>query len=173
MSCAWNYGMEVRPKFQVQSNRFRHLLKSIYCYLFCRFGYQREACFNCFVLELLKFSTGRTWLIFHVALSLSDTENSQLRKENPFPPIPPAVKVKDTEVITEEALRTTVRRALSYFSSIQAHDGHWPAENAGPLFFLQPFVCISTILQKCIIIPYFSFLHQCIRMYAQNAALLD
>ncbi|XP_062158953.1 lupeol synthase-like isoform X2 [Alnus glutinosa] len=42
----------------------------------------------------------------------------QLRKENPCPPIPPPVKVKETE----------------------AHDGHWPAENSGPLFFLQPFV---------------------------------
>ncbi|XP_062158466.1 lupeol synthase-like isoform X5 [Alnus glutinosa] len=64
----------------------------------------------------------------------------QLRKENPCPPIPPPVKVKETEVITEEAMITTLRRALSFYSSIQAHDGHWPAESSGPLFFLQPFV---------------------------------
>jgi hypothetical protein len=69
-------------------------------------------------------------------------ENSQLRKENPCPLIPAAVEVKETEVITEEAIITTMRRALSFYSSIQAHDGHWPAESAGPLFFLQPFVCI-------------------------------
>ncbi|KAF5469389.1 hypothetical protein F2P56_013469 [Juglans regia] len=64
----------------------------------------------------------------------------QLRKENPCGPIPPPVQVKGTEVITEEAVITTLRRSLTFYSSIQAHDGHWPAESAGPLFFLQPFV---------------------------------
>ncbi|XP_040996601.1 lupeol synthase-like isoform X3 [Juglans microcarpa x Juglans regia] len=64
----------------------------------------------------------------------------QLRKENPCGPIPPPIQVKETEVITEEAVITTLRRALTFYSSIQAHDGHWPAESAGPLFFLQPFV---------------------------------
>ncbi|KAG6725892.1 hypothetical protein I3842_02G053000 [Carya illinoinensis] len=64
----------------------------------------------------------------------------QLRKENPCGPIPPPVQVKETEVITKEAVITTLRRSLTFYSSIQAHDGHWPAESAGPLFFLQPFV---------------------------------
>jgi hypothetical protein len=31
-------------------------------------------------------------------------ENSQLRKENPCPPIPPPVKVKETDGITEETM---------------------------------------------------------------------
>jgi hypothetical protein len=74
-------------------------------------------------------------------MDISLFENSQLRKENPCPPIPAPVEVKETEVITEKAVITTMRRALSFYSSIQAHDGHWPAESAGPLFFLQPFVC--------------------------------
>ncbi|KAG6663892.1 hypothetical protein CIPAW_02G053700 [Carya illinoinensis] len=64
----------------------------------------------------------------------------QLRKEKPCGPIPPPVQVKETEVIIEEAVITTLRRSLTFYSSIQAHDGHWPAESAGPLFFLQPFV---------------------------------
>ncbi|KAL2327285.1 hypothetical protein Fmac_020712 [Flemingia macrophylla] len=65
----------------------------------------------------------------------------QMRKENQYyGPIPAAVKVKDIENVTIEALITTIRRAISFFSSIQAQDGHWPAEFAGPLFFLQPFV---------------------------------
>ena len=52
--------------------------------------------------------------------------------------------MKETEVITGEVVITTLKRALSFFSSIQAHDGHWPAETAGPLFFLQPMVRIFT-----------------------------
>ncbi|KAF3437261.1 hypothetical protein FNV43_RR20014 [Rhamnella rubrinervis] len=64
----------------------------------------------------------------------------QLSKENPCGPIPPPVTVKATDEITEEAVTITVRRALSFYSTIQAHDGHWPAESAGPLFFLQPLV---------------------------------
>ncbi|KAB1220443.1 Lupeol synthase [Morella rubra] len=63
-----------------------------------------------------------------------------LKKENPCEQIPPPVKVKETEVITEEAVATTLRRALTHFKSIQAHDGHWPAEFGGPQFFLQPLI---------------------------------
>jgi len=86
-------------------------------------------------------------------------KNSQLRKENPCPPIPPPVKVKETEVITKKAMITTLRRALSFYSSIQAHDGHWLGESAGPLFFLQPFLCIFlTIVYKCMFILYCIFL---------------
>lgn len=64
----------------------------------------------------------------------------QLRRENECGPIPAGVRVSEEDEITEFALITTIRRAISYFSSIQAHDGHWPAESAGPLFFLQPLV---------------------------------
>lgn len=64
----------------------------------------------------------------------------QLRKENPYGPIPAAVKVGDVENVTNEALITTIRRSITFYSSIQAHDGHWPAESAGPLFFVQPLV---------------------------------
>lgn len=64
----------------------------------------------------------------------------QLQKENPCAPVPAAIKVEEAEEITEEAAITTLRRAITYFSTIQAHDGHWPAETAGPLFFLPPLV---------------------------------
>ncbi|XP_051150453.1 lupeol synthase-like [Andrographis paniculata] len=64
----------------------------------------------------------------------------QLRKENTCGPIPAPVNVRETEQITEQALLATLRRAIGYYSTIQAHDGHWPAESAGPLFFLPPLV---------------------------------
>ncbi|OMO57913.1 Prenyltransferase/squalene oxidase [Corchorus olitorius] len=64
----------------------------------------------------------------------------QLTKENPSGPIPEAVKLNEKQVVTEEAITITLRRAISFYSSIQAHDGHWPAESAGPLFFLPPLV---------------------------------
>ncbi|XP_057761755.1 lupeol synthase-like isoform X2 [Arachis stenosperma] len=64
----------------------------------------------------------------------------QLTKENQCGAIPEAVKVGEEEKITKEALITTMRRSLTFFSSIQAHDGHWPADFSGPLFFIQPLI---------------------------------
>ncbi|KAG8376324.1 hypothetical protein BUALT_Bualt09G0051400 [Buddleja alternifolia] len=64
----------------------------------------------------------------------------QLRKENPCGPLPEPIFVKENEEITKEGITTTLRRVITYFSTIQAHDGHWPAETAGPFFFLPPLV---------------------------------
>ncbi|KAM7258808.1 hypothetical protein ACFE04_014549 [Oxalis oulophora] len=49
-----------------------------------------------------------------------------------------AVKLGDKEEANEESVTRTLRRAISFYSSIQARDGHWPHESAGPLFFVQP-----------------------------------
>lgn len=69
----------------------------------------------------------------------------QLRKENPVKEIPTAIKLKETEEATNESVTTTLKRAISFYSTIQAHDGHWPAESAGPLFFLPPLVTIYNL----------------------------
>ncbi|KAF5804689.1 putative lupeol synthase [Helianthus annuus] len=63
-----------------------------------------------------------------------------LRKENQVKEIPNPIILKETDEVTNEAVTTTLRRAISFYSTIQAHDGHWPAESAGPLFFLPPLV---------------------------------
>ncbi|XP_016445350.1 beta-amyrin synthase [Nicotiana tabacum] len=52
----------------------------------------------------------------------------------------PAVKVEEGEEITDEVATTSLRRAVHFFSALQASDGHWPAGNGGPLFFLPPLV---------------------------------
>ncbi|GAB2276182.1 Lupeol synthase [Dionaea muscipula] len=73
-------------------------------------------------------------------MQLRKQENSiRCRAGNDIP-----VREEDaaSDTIKEEAqaaaVTTTLRRAISYLCSIQAHDGHWPAEIAGPLFFLPP-----------------------------------
>ncbi|XP_038698932.1 beta-amyrin synthase-like [Tripterygium wilfordii] len=64
----------------------------------------------------------------------------QFLKEKNFKQTIPEVKVEDDEEITYEKAIASLRRAVHYFGALQAHDGHWPAENAGPLFLLPPFV---------------------------------
>nr|XP_010313621.1 delta-amyrin synthase isoform X1 [Solanum lycopersicum]XP_010313622.1 delta-amyrin synthase isoform X1 [Solanum lycopersicum] len=51
-----------------------------------------------------------------------------------------AVKVEEGEEISHEIATVALRRAVHFFSALQATDGHWPAESAGPLFFLPPLV---------------------------------
>ncbi|KAK8635354.1 hypothetical protein V6N13_004095 [Hibiscus sabdariffa] len=60
----------------------------------------------------------------------------QLSKENPVPEVLPQVKVEETETVTEGMVTSTLRRALNFHSSLQAHDGHWPGDNGGPMFLL-------------------------------------
>ncbi|KAF9616602.1 hypothetical protein IFM89_030771 [Coptis chinensis] len=60
----------------------------------------------------------------------------QMVKENPLSINLPQVKVNDTEEVTDEAVTTTLRRALSYYSTIQGHDGHWPGDYGGPMFLM-------------------------------------
>ncbi|PON81355.1 Squalene cyclase [Trema orientale] len=46
------------------------------------------------------------------------------------------VKVKNEEEVNEEAVEITLRRALRFYSTLQADDGFWPADYGGPLFLL-------------------------------------
>ncbi|KAM2859927.1 hypothetical protein COP2_025287 [Malus domestica] len=60
----------------------------------------------------------------------------QFSKENPCATNLPQLKVKDQEEVMEEAVTTTLRRAVSFYSTIQAHDGHWAGYYGGPMFLL-------------------------------------
>lgn len=44
--------------------------------------------------------------------------------------------MKDTEDVTEDIVTNTLRRGLSYHSTLQAHDGHWPGDYGGPMFLM-------------------------------------
>ncbi|XP_062105043.1 cycloartenol synthase-like [Humulus lupulus] len=46
------------------------------------------------------------------------------------------VRVENEEEITEESVKTTLRRGLSFYSTLQTQDGFWPGDYGGPLFLL-------------------------------------
>ncbi|KAG2725901.1 hypothetical protein I3760_01G087700 [Carya illinoinensis] len=69
------------------------------------------------------------------------------RIEKNFQQTIPQEKVEDGEEITYEKATTALRRAVHFYSTLQANDGHWPpAENAGPLFFLPPLVIMCVYI---------------------------
>jgi beta-amyrin synthase len=55
------------------------------------------------------------------------------------------VKLKDEEDITNEKVTTILRRAAHHLSALQTSDGHWPAQIAGPLYYIAPLV--STVFR--------------------------
>ncbi|KAL3585599.1 hypothetical protein D5086_012466 [Populus alba] len=69
----------------------------------------------------------------------------QFEKENPVSEVLPQVKLKESEKVTEEAVTTTLKRGLDYYSSIQAHDGHWPGDYGGPMFLMPGLVITLSI----------------------------
>nr|GMD06509.1 beta-amyrin synthase isoform X2 [Ipomoea batatas] len=50
----------------------------------------------------------------------------------------PPVRLREEEEVNYEAVTTAVRKAVRLNCALQAKDGHWPAENSGPLFFTPP-----------------------------------
>ncbi|KAK4588776.1 hypothetical protein RGQ29_019685 [Quercus rubra] len=62
-----------------------------------------------------------------------------LREKNFKQTIPP-IKIEDGEEITDEKATNALRRSVHFFAALQSSDGHWPAENAGPMFFVPPIV---------------------------------
>ncbi|MFS7923485.1 putative beta-amyrin synthase [Helianthus anomalus] len=64
----------------------------------------------------------------------------QFLREKQFEQTIPQVEIEYGEEISYEKATTTLKRAVNFFAALQADDGHWPAKNAGPLYFMQPLV---------------------------------
>nr|XP_017229739.1 PREDICTED: dammarenediol II synthase-like [Daucus carota subsp. sativus] len=65
----------------------------------------------------------------------------QLIKENGIDLLSqPPVRLGDNEEVKYEAVTIAVKKAIRLNRAIQAHDGHWPAENAGSMFFTPPLI---------------------------------
>ncbi|XP_024994925.1 shionone synthase-like [Cynara cardunculus var. scolymus] len=64
----------------------------------------------------------------------------QFLREKQFKQNIAQVKIDDGEEICYDKVTTTLRRSVHLFAALQAEDGHWPAENAGPMYFIQPLV---------------------------------
>nr|UTE10696.1 cycloartenol synthase [Calotropis procera] len=69
----------------------------------------------------------------------------QFSKENPSSVLLPQVNVKDIEDLTEENVTLTLKRAINFYSTLQAHDGHWAGDYGGPMFLLPGLVIALSI----------------------------
>ncbi|KAL5178490.1 Cycloartenol synthase [Glycine soja] len=69
----------------------------------------------------------------------------QFARENPTREVLPKVGVKDIEDVTQEIVTKTLRRAVSFHSTLQCHDGHWPGDYGGPMFLMPGLVITLSI----------------------------
>eukprot|EP00897_Mesotaenium_endlicherianum_P006216 jgi/Mesen1/5622/ME000282S04782 len=76
----------------------------------------------------------------------------QYARENPLPKLPSQIKL-DAEAFSAphftEAVESTLTRSMRYYSSIQAHDGHWAGDYGGPMF-LMPGMIIACHVTGCL-----------------------
>ena len=73
----------------------------------------------------------------------------QFAHENQDRVVLPRVDVKDIDDISEEKVTATLRRALSFHSTLQAHDGHWPGDYCGPQLFMPGLVSLKFTASSC------------------------
>ncbi|KAL3625225.1 Cycloartenol Synthase [Castilleja foliolosa] len=59
------------------------------------------------------------------------------------------VKIGSEDKISDEKVVITLKRALRFYSTLQAEDGHWPGDYAGPLFLL-PGLVISLYIMDAL-----------------------
>ncbi|EXC33648.1 hypothetical protein L484_013845 [Morus notabilis] len=64
----------------------------------------------------------------------------QMLRERNFKQTIPQVKVEDDKEITYEIIDAAMRRSINFWAALQSPHGHWPAENAGIMFYIPPLV---------------------------------
>ncbi|XP_012461135.1 cycloartenol synthase 2 isoform X1 [Gossypium raimondii] len=89
-------------------------------------------------------------------------ENSSIGYETKVP----LAKVNNSSG-TEETVKMALRRALGFYSTVQSHDGFWPADYGGPLFLL-PGLVIGLFVTGALDIILPSQHRQEIRRYLYN-----
>lgn len=62
---------------------------------------------------------------------------------------------EEEEEEAEALLTSTLKRALTFYSTLQCDDGFWPADNGGPLFLLPGLV---SLLSRKLLISLLAFL---------------
>ncbi|XP_058208104.1 dammarenediol II synthase-like [Rhododendron vialii] len=55
------------------------------------------------------------------------------------------MRLAETEDVKYETVTTALKKAIRLNRAIQSSDGHWPAENSGPMFFTPPLIIILYI----------------------------
>ncbi|PIA37711.1 hypothetical protein AQUCO_03000334v1 [Aquilegia coerulea] len=89
------------------------------------------------LIEIEKARQGFTYNRFKQKHSSDLLMRLQMTKEHPcVTDLPDQVKVNKTEEITNEAVTSTLKRAISFYSTIQGKDGHWPGDYGGPNFLM-------------------------------------
>ncbi|CAI9099018.1 OLC1v1035767C2 [Oldenlandia corymbosa var. corymbosa] len=69
----------------------------------------------------------------------------QFSKDNPNIEVLPQVKVKEIQDLTEDNVAKTLRRAITFYSTLQSRDGHWAGDYGGPMFLMPGLVITLSI----------------------------
>ncbi|XP_022753475.1 cycloartenol synthase 2 isoform X2 [Durio zibethinus] len=99
------------------------------------------------LMEIEKARNNFTNNRFRKKHSLDLLMRLQFSTENPVPVVLPQVKVEESENIMEGMVTNTLRRAINFHSSLQAHDGHWPGDYGGPMFLMPGLVITLSITE--------------------------
>ncbi|XVF47215.1 hypothetical protein PTKIN_Ptkin03bG0091400 [Pterospermum kingtungense] len=73
-------------------------------------------------------------LLMRIQLAASGNLSAEMKL------LPPAADEVNVSKSGEEMVKTALRRALRFYSSLQAQDGFWPGDYGGPLFLLPQLV---------------------------------